>query len=119
MYKRQLVVKHVEAWDSNPSEVVRRLLKPSNVIPQSEIEVFMASVYSGDTFGAWQVASGKVLLACLPVVAVSIVCKVATGDGLPGVFLGSVEGLAWLLAVVSVGTQGYKVVRDLSGGESG
>ena len=86
------VIKHIEAWDADPKEVVKRLLKPSNAIPQSEAEVFMASISSGDTLGAWQVASGKVLLFCLPVVGASVLCKVATGEGLPGTFLGSVEG---------------------------
>jgi hypothetical protein len=113
------VVKHIEAWDADPKEVLKRLLKPSNKIPQSEVEVFMASVSSGDTFGAWQVASSKLLVFSLPVVVVSLVAKVATGHGLPGPVLSTVEGIAWLLAVLTVGTQLYKVVRDLTGGESG
>ena len=114
-----LVVKHIEAWDADPKEVLKRLLKPTNKIPQSEAEVFMASVASGDTLGAWQVASGKVLLVSVPVVVVSLGTKLATGHGLPGPFLGSLEGVAWLLAALCIGTQIYKVVRDLTGGESG
>jgi hypothetical protein len=114
-----LVVKHIEAWDADPKEVVKRLLKPSNTVPQSEVEVFMASVSSGDSFGAWQAASGKVLLFCLPVVSVSMASKIAYGHGFPGTFLGSVEGVAWLLASLCVVTQVYKLVRDLSGGDSG
>jgi hypothetical protein len=108
-------VRHIEAWDADPKAVLQRLLKPSNKIPQSEVDVFMASVSGGDVLGAWQVASGKVVLVCLPVIGASGVCKLATDHGLPGVFLGSLEGVAWLLAVACIATSIYKAARDLSG----
>ena len=112
-------MKHIEEWDADPKEVLKRLLKPSNKIPQSEAEVFMASVSSGDALGAWQVASNKVLYACLPVIGATTVCKLFTGHGLPGPFLSTLESLAWILTVVCIATTLSKIFRDLSGGESG
>jgi len=113
-----LVVRHYEDWDVDVKEVLARLLRPANKIPQNEAEVFMASVACGDALGAWQVASGKAIKYTGPVVGVSLICKAVTGSGLPGAFLGGVEGVAWLLFVAGIGTIVVQTLRDLIGSPS-
>lgn len=105
-----LVKQHIEAWDADPKEVVKRLLKPSAKAPTTDIERFMASVSSGDGLRAWRIAVNKLTLFSLPVVGVSAACKAATGEGLPGPVLGGIEGLAWLFVVLGVVTKAYVVV---------
>ena len=114
-----LVVSHYEDWDVDVKDVLRGLLKPGNKIPQSEVEVFMASVSSGDTMGAWQVASGYLVKYTGPVVGVSLLWTAATGSGLPGTFLGTVEGVSYLFFFAGVGTWVVQFYRDLIGSESG
>jgi hypothetical protein len=38
------------------------------------------------------------------------------GEGLPGVALGAVEGVSYLLAVGALGTEAYKLVKGDIGG---
>lgn len=42
--------------------------------------------------------------AAVPVVGVSLLCKLVTGHGLPGTLLGSVEGLSWLVLPLGAGS---------------
>ncbi|KAK9829020.1 hypothetical protein WJX72_003447 [[Myrmecia] bisecta] len=113
------VVKHLEEWDSEPGRVLRLLLKPTSRMPTNQWEVFFSAVDDGDVMGVWFALSGLVLKWSLPVVGVSLICKAFTGEGLPGVFLGSVEGLAYLGVAAGAGTQLWKLVKGMSGGEAG
>lgn len=60
-----------------------------------------------DYLDKYLAASAKVppaaTFAALPVVGLSLLCKALTGHGLPGAALGSVEGVAWLVAVAGAG----------------
>ena len=52
--KTGLVTKHIEAWASSPSEVVKSLLRPANkLLPGNRWEVAAACVYEGDWRGLW------------------------------------------------------------------
>eukprot|EP00241_Pyramimonas_parkeae_P007346 CAMPEP_0114248642 /NCGR_PEP_ID=MMETSP0058-20121206/13688_1 /TAXON_ID=36894 /ORGANISM="Pyramimonas parkeae, CCMP726" /LENGTH=310 /DNA_ID=CAMNT_0001362075 /DNA_START=48 /DNA_END=980 /DNA_ORIENTATION=- len=42
--------------------------------------------------------------ATLPVVSISILVKTLTGHGLPGTFLGTVEGVSWLVLLLGAGS---------------
>lgn len=105
-----LVVDHIEAWDVSPGQVLKRLLKPSSAIPMSEAEVFMASLSNGDVPGMWGAASSRAVKYSAPIVGASLLCKAATGSGLPGTLLGGLEGIAWLALVVGLFTEGKKIV---------
>lgn len=112
-----LVTRHIEAWDADPKEVVKRLLKPSTKTPTTDVERFMASVASGDSLRAWRIAINGLTMFSLPVVGVSLACKAATGEGLPGPVLGSIEGLAWLFVALGVATKGYVVATGQPSGK--
>ena len=59
--KTGLVVKHIEAWASSPSEVVRSLLRPANkLLPANRWEVAAACLYEGDYKGLWFASAGGV-----------------------------------------------------------
>jgi len=47
--------------------------------------------------------------SAVPVVVLSLTCKAITGHGLPGFFLGSVEGVAWLALALGAGALAPKV----------
>lgn len=76
------VVKHIEAWDVEPSRVVKELLKPASKTPQNEWEEFFASLSTGNSQGMWFASSKYVAIAWLPIVVISLATKVATGEGL-------------------------------------
>ena len=99
-----------QEWDSDPKEVLKLLLKPSSSSPSTDAERFMAAVSKGNASAAWQAASGKLLLASLPIVGVSSASVALTGHGLPGTFLGAIEGIAWLLLVTAGSTVAYQKV---------
>ncbi|KAL6754352.1 SOUL heme-binding protein [Haematococcus lacustris] len=113
------VVRHIESWDTEPGRVVAQLFKPSARVPSNAWETFFMSASAGDGWGMWLSASPLVLRLTLPVVAVSLAVKVATGEGLPGGALGALEGLSWLLAAGAGATQLYSLVKGATGGEAG
>ncbi|KAK9915073.1 hypothetical protein WJX75_004413 [Coccomyxa subellipsoidea] len=107
------VIKHIEAWDVEPSAVVRSLLKPSSRAPTNSWVKFFKAVDGGDAAGAWTAASPALLrYYALPVVGVSLITKAATGEGLPGVFLGTVEGFAYLTALAAGITEMVKLLKQ-------
>jgi hypothetical protein len=63
--------------------VLRQLLRPAAKKPANQWERGMAALDKGDAKGVWLAVSGVALKASLPVVAVSLVVKLATGEGLP------------------------------------
>ena len=82
------VIKHIEAWDVEPSAVVRSLLKPSSRAPTNSWVKFFKAVDGGDAAGAWTAASPALLrYYALPVGGVSLITKAATGECLPVRFL--------------------------------
>jgi hypothetical protein len=53
-------------------------------VPSNNWEAFFQSLHSGDARGVWFAASGPLLkYFALPVVGLSLVVKIATGEGLP------------------------------------
>lgn len=51
---------------------------------------------------------------------VSLLCKVFTGEGLPGATLGTIEGVAWLGFVSACVTEVWKLCGSFfQGGETG
>lgn len=109
-----LVVKHIESWDVEPGRVVRQLLKPSAKVPGTMWEVLMISVHDGDVVGVWYALSSKVVKLALPASAALAVLHLARGEG-----LGALEGATYLGVVAGLVTELYKVVRSITGGESG
>lgn len=55
--------------------------------------------------------------ATVPVVAVSLLCKTITGSGLPGTFLGSIEGISWLVLFLGAGSLAPRASAILAGGD--
>ena len=77
------VVKHLEEWDVEPGRVLKRLLRPASRMPTNRWEQLMLSVHEGDAKGVWLGLSWPMLLTSAPVVGISLVCKLLTGEGLP------------------------------------
>ena len=78
------VVKHIEAWDVEPGAVVRSLIRPSARMPTTPWEAFFSALDAGDPKGAWLAASRPLAkYYALPVVALSLLAKLLTGQGLP------------------------------------
>jgi len=113
------VVRHVEAWDVEPSKVVAQLFRPAAKVPSNAWETFLLAASDGDGKGMWYSVSPLVVKLSLPVIAVSLVHKLVTGEGLPGVFLGTVEGLSYLGFVSGIFTQVIKFAQGMQGGETG
>ncbi|KAL3150302.1 hypothetical protein ABBQ32_000150 [Trebouxia sp. C0010 RCD-2024] len=109
------VVKHIEMWDVEPGKVLKRLIRPAARTPTSRWETLMLSVHEGDLKGIWLAASAPVLTVSVPVVGVSLLTKLLTGHGLPGTFLGGVEGLAWLFLVAGTITQAQQLFKNIGG----
>lgn len=56
---RNLVVRHEENWDVEPSRVLQQLLLPSSKIPTSFWETLMFAASDGDAKGVWLALSPK------------------------------------------------------------
>ncbi|GMH39780.1 hypothetical protein BSKO_07678 [Bryopsis sp. KO-2023] len=113
------VVKHIEDWDVEPSRVVKELLKPASRVPRNQWEVFFLAMSGGDYKGMWFAISRPTWIWSLPIVGVSLVTKITTGEGLQGVFLGTVEGFAYLFLLAGLGTEVVKLLQGMQGGETG
>ena len=105
------VAEHHERWDTDPKAVVRGLLRPAAKEPRNDWERGFAAASRGDWGGAWGAAAGGALLVSAPVVVASCAALAATGEGLQGVFLGTVEGLAWLLFAAAACTRAAQALR--------
>jgi len=79
----------------------------------------MMALVEGDGKGMWFNAYPVVAATCAPVVGVSLVAKLATGHGLPGTFLGAVEGVAWLGVVAAGVSAVVAFATAMYGGETG
>lgn len=78
------VIEHIESWDVEPAAVVKSLLRPSSRAPANSLVDFFKAVDGGDAAGAWSAATPALLkYYALPVVAVSLITKAVTGEGLP------------------------------------
>jgi hypothetical protein len=107
-----LVVEHIESWDVKPGAVVKSLLKPSAKIPTSNWDVLFNSIHDGDLTGIWLASSTNVIKLTGAVLALSLVSKITTGDGLdawPVAAAGLVAGLV---------TEVLKISGVAQGGES-
>ncbi|CAK0781517.1 hypothetical protein CVIRNUC_005393 [Coccomyxa viridis] len=105
-----LVVKHIESWNVEPSAVVKSLLKPSAKKPSNSWEKFFKAVHDGHPGASWMAAASPILRwYAFPVVALSAVSKGFTGHGLPGTFLGTIEGFAYVLGFAAAITQFYQL----------
>ena len=60
-----------------------------------------------------------VVQVSVPIIGVSLLTKLVTGEGLPGVALGALEGLAYLGFVAAVVTEVIKFAQGMQGGETG
>ena len=91
------VVEHNERWESDISAVLANLLRPANAAsPEDGWERNMLALSKGDLGDLWDANEDGIALLSTPVVIASVASVAYTGAGLPGVLLGSVEGLAWL-----------------------
>lgn len=106
------VIEHIESWDVEPAAVVKSLLRPSSKAPANSWAKFFKAVDGGDAAGAWSAATPALLkYYALPVVAVSLLTKAVTGEGLPGIFLGTIEEIAYVVAVAGGATEIVKVIK--------
>jgi len=55
--------------------------------------------------------------ATVPVIGLSLLCKAITGSGLPGTFLGSIEGLSYLLFIAGAGSFAPRAINIVKGGD--
>jgi len=55
--------------------------------------------------------------ATLPVISLSLLCKLLTGHGLPGTLLGSIEGISYLLFFVGAGSLLPRVSSIIAGAD--
>ncbi|KAI7841313.1 hypothetical protein COHA_004932 [Chlorella ohadii] len=108
------VVKHIESWDVDPARVVRSLLKPSAKVPTTFAEVLCQSLHDGDLTGVWFCFSSGVLKAAGVSSIALLLLHILRGEG-----QGGWEAAAYLGFVMGLGTEMYKVVRSIGGGESG
>lgn len=77
-----LVVQHIEAWASSPSEVVRSLLRPANkLLPANRWEVAAACLYEGDLKGLWFASAGGVAKVAGALAAGSSAVKLLLSSG--------------------------------------
>ena len=106
------IVKHIEAWDANPREVVTRLLRPSRNPPETTVEKFMASTSRGDLGGAWVAAAGPLLLVVLPDAALTSAGYYFWNEGGVGAFLFWLQVVLWGLTAACAGTEVYRRVLD-------
>ena len=91
------VIEHNERWESDISAVLANLLRPANAAsPEDGWERNMLALSKGDLGDLWDANEDGIALLSTPVVIASVASVAYTGAGLPGVLLGSVEGLAWL-----------------------
>lgn len=58
-----------------------------------------------------------VTAATVPVVGLSLLCKAVTGSGLPGTFLGSIEGVSWLVLPLGAASLAPRVQDIIKGGD--
>lgn len=97
--EQNLVVRHYERWDVEPSKVLRQLLKPASKIPENQAEVFMLSASSGDIVGALGASSGELLRVFAPLWLSSALLRTATHTDATGIE--SLFGGMFLLACVA------------------
>lgn len=74
----------------------------------------MKSLSSGDLLGVWFCLSSPIWRAALPLAVVALLLHVVRGEG-----LGAWEATAYLALVAGLGSELYKVIKSISGGESG
>lgn len=74
----------------------------------------MTSLSSGDVLGCWFCLSSPVWKAALPLSVALFLLHLARGEG-----LGGWEATAYLALVAGLGSEMYKVIKSIAGGESG
>ena len=97
--EQNLVVRHYERWDVEPSKVLRQLLKPASKIPENQAEVFMLSASSGDVVGALGASAGALLRVFAPLWLSSALLRTVTHTDATGIE--SLFGAMFLLACVA------------------
>lgn len=83
-------------------------------VPTTAWETFFLALSDGDAQGVWYALSWPCTKAGAPVVAASLLCKLITGEGLPGDLLGAVEGVSYLLVAAGLATQVYKFANEMN-----
>lgn len=109
------VVRHVEAWDIEPSKVVAQLFRPASKMPTSRAETFMMSLSEGDVQGMWYVISPTVLKASVALSAAGLIGRSVVGSDGPS----TVEEVAYALVLSCCITELVKFAKQMTGGESG
>lgn len=117
--QRGVVVGHDEQWAVEPSKVVAQLLLPSAKVPSNAWETLLLAAADGDGKGVWFVLSPSVIKVSVPIIGVSLLTKLITGEGLPGAALGALEGLAYLGFASAAITEVVKFAQGMQGGETG
>lgn len=112
------IVKHIEAWDANPREVVTRLLRPSRNPPETAVEKFMAAAARGNGGAAWEVAAGPLLVIVLPDAVLTTAGYYFWNEGGVGTFLLWLQVVLWGLAAACAGTEAYRRIREGRSGAS-
>eukprot|EP00892_Ulva_mutabilis_P004237 jgi/Ulvmu1/2185/UM013_0031.1 len=107
-----LIVKHIEAWDANPREVVTRLLRPSRNPPETAVEKFMAAAARGQPGAAWMAAAGPLLVVVLPDAVLTSAGYYFWNEGGVGAFLFWLQVVLWTLTAACAGTEAYRRITD-------
>ena len=94
-----LVVKHIERWDVEPSKVLKQLFVPASKVPESQAEVFMMSATSGDVVGALGAIAPVLLKVSAPLWLSSAALRAVTHSESSGVE----NAFGWLFTLALIG----------------
>jgi hypothetical protein len=106
------VVKHIEEWDTDVSEVVKRLAIPASKRPETWAEKVVLGASRGEILAIWQVSLVVLTALAVPVLVLSLVWRLTVHEGLPGPVFGTAESLAWVLMILSISTAGVLLVWE-------
>ncbi|GAX80191.1 hypothetical protein CEUSTIGMA_g7629.t1 [Chlamydomonas eustigma] len=104
------VVKHIEAWDIEPSKVVKQLFKPSVKIPTNAAETFFLAFSEGDGRGMWLSASPMALRTSIIILVVCLGIQALSGES-PG--LEALERASTLVFSAAVLTEIFKLLKGI------
>lgn len=92
------ILEHIEAWDVEPEQVLKRLLKPSNKRVAEDgtaIEQFMDAASRGDFAKGWSVAALPMLVVLVPDALLTSGASYVFQEGGLGAFLFALQIALW------------------------
>jgi hypothetical protein len=103
------VVRHIEEWDTDPVEVLKRLAVPSSKNPKSRKAKLVLNASRGDMFSLFQVALMSVTALASVVLTLTVAWRLHMHQG-AAPFWGSPEGSFYSLAFIVVSALSFVFV---------